>query len=55
MHAWEMHAWEMHAWEIHAYERHAYEIAYGRCTTMRDARLLRIHAYEMAVYGMHTP
>jgi hypothetical protein len=26
-------------WEMHAYERNAYEMAYGRGTHIRDARL----------------
>jgi hypothetical protein len=64
--AYEMHAYERYAYEI-AYGR--CPPMGGRCTLitlmtptrgtpmrwpMGDARLWEIHAYEMAVYGMHT-
>jgi hypothetical protein len=59
----EMNAYGRRVCEMAAYERHAYEMAYGRCTPMRDkptrwpvgdTRLWERHVHEMA-YGRGTP
>jgi hypothetical protein len=39
IHAYEIHAHEVYACKMDVYEVHAYEMAYERCTPMRDARL----------------